>query len=429
MSAHPPTQLPAGRQDADDYLYSKGHAHWTLFVMSVLLAFDFIDRQIVSSLMPAIKAEWSLSDTQLGALVTAVNVAIAILALPVSLWADRWSRTKSAGIMATLWCMATAACGLATSYVQLLVARFVIGVGEAGYTAPGNSLIAASFPKRKRALMISIFQAAGPIGSVLGVVLGGFIGAKWGWRYAFGVVAIPGLIFALLVFFVRDYPTVPATVQDNGAVRTMNWRDTLAALFGRPLLWLIMVASAIQWFAVSTVMNWLPSFFNRVYELPLDKAGARTGLFVLISTFGLVAGGWITDKVIAKHPMRRLMVPAVFSGLSAALLVAAFAQAPGALQLACLYSAAFFMVAILSPVITVMQDVVPPSMHASSTGAMVTCNNLFGMALGPLVLGVLSDALGLQQALLIVAFVPLLAAFVFMAAAPKYRQALENGLH
>jgi MFS family permease len=227
--------------------------------------------------MPAIKAEWSLSDTQLGALVTAVNVAIAILALPVSLWADPLEPHQERRHHGHPVVPGDGRLRLATSYVQLLVARFVIGVGEAGYTAPGNSLIAACF--KTQVLMISIFQAAGPIGSVLGVVLGGFIGAKWGWRYAFGVVAIPGLIFALLVFFVRDYPTVPATVQDKGAVRTMNWRDTLAALFGRPLLWLIMVASAIQWFAVSTVMNWLPSSSTGCMSCP-DKAGARTGLFV-----------------------------------------------------------------------------------------------------------------------------------------------------
>lgn len=413
MTSPTSAHIPANRENADDYLYSKGQARWALFVLSVLLAFDFIDRQIISSLMPAIKAEWSLSDTELGTLVTAVNVAIAVLALPVSLWADRWSRTKSAGIMATLWCMATAACGLATNYVQLLLARFVIGVGEAGYTAPGNSLIAAHYPTSKRAMMIGIFQAAGPVGSILGVVLGGYIGANWGWRYAFGVVAAPGLLFALLMFFVKDYPNASGPAQ--GGQSGSNWRDSVKALFGRPVLWLVLLGSALQWFAISTVLNWLPSFFNRVYDLPLDKAGARAGLFVLLSTIGLVVGGWLTDRV-AKSPDTRLLLPALFAAVTGVLGVAAFSQGPGTLQLVLLYASAFLMIAILTPVITALQDMVPQSLSSASTGAMVMCNNLFGMALGPLVLGMLSDQFGLQQGLLIISFVPFMAMLAFLVA-------------
>lgn len=417
----PGTQLLAGKQDSDDYLYSKAHAHWTLFVLSVLMLFDYVDRQALSSLLPLIKQEWKLSDAQLGALVAAVNVAIALLALPTAIWADRWSRTKSAGIMAAVWSMATAACGIATNFAQLLAARFLIGTGEAGYTAAGNSLIAAAFPKRLRGTMIGVFQSVAVFGSVLGVALGGIIGVALGWRYAFGLVAVPGLLFAVLMFFVRDYETLPVANSN----RFSPWLGHLKELFCKPVLWLVYFGSAIQFFVIATVGNWMPSFFNRIYELPADQAGVRSGLLALCSAFGVMAGGWISDRVIAGNPCRRLWLPGVFSVLTASLFVAAFLQPPGLVQQVLLALGNFVMVALISPVITVIQEVVPPAMRSTSTGAMVTCNNLFGMALGPLVLGALSDKFDLATAMLLVSFMPILAAAAFFVAVPLYAREFD----
>lgn len=417
--------LPAGRLDSETYLYSKAHAHGALFVFSVLMLFDYIDRQILASLLPFIKAEWQLSDTQLGALVAAVNVAIAILALPTAVWADKWSRTKSAGIMAVVWSLATGACGLAINFWQMLAARFVIGAGEAGYTAAGNSMIAAVYPKRQRSTMIGLFQSVALFGSVVGVVLGGFIGVRLGWRYAFGLVALPGLLFAIVLFFVRDYENAPAPASAGSVAGAAPWTTYVKEMFRKPVLWFVYLGSAIQFFVIATVGNWMPSFFNRVYGLPVDQAGLRTGVFVLCSALGVIAGGWFADRLVAKSPNRRLSLPAMFSVLTAALFIAAFSQRPGPLQLALMYAGAFVMVAILSPVITVIQELVPPAMRSTSTGAMVTCNNLFGMALGPLVLGIVSDQTNLATAMLLISFVPLLAALAFFKAIPMVARELD----
>jgi MFS family permease len=298
----------------EGYLYSKRHAYFVLVVLSALMAFDFLDRQVIAALLPAIKAEWLLSDTQLGALIAVLNLAIALFALPAAILSDRWSRTRSAGIMALLWSLATISCGLAGSYLQLLVARFTVGVGEAGYIAPGNSLIAASFPKRQRGTMIAIFQSAGPIGSVIGVVLGGLIAAKWGWRYAFGLVAIPGILLAGLIFFAKDYPTVMALPQtDRGENFAMSWRDAVISLFKQPKLAFIFVGTALQFFVVATMGNWLPSYFNRYYGLSISESGVRAGLFVLSSAVGLFLAGWISDELGQRNERTRVFLPVAFS--------------------------------------------------------------------------------------------------------------------
>ena len=276
--------------------------------------------------------------------------------------------------MATLWCLPTAALGLAAIDTQLLIARCVIGVGDAGYTAPRNCLNAAAIPKPKRALMISVFEAVGPVGSILGVVLGGTIGARWGWRYAFGVVALPGLVFALLVFFVHDCPTVPATVRDQGEVRTMTLRETLSGLSDSRLPWLGMIGNAIQWFVASTVLNWLHSLSNRVYGLPLDQAGRRTDPAGRPVQRRIFHGG---DSGSGDHSV---------AGCRAVGVALGFHRRHGDLQ------------------------------QPGRDGA-----------LGPLVIGVLSDTLGLRQALLIVSFVPLLAMAAFFLAVPIYQHALRDG--
>ena len=141
-------------------------------------------------------------------MVSAVYWAIILFSFPISIVIDRWSRKKSIGIMAALWSLATAACALTKNFGQLFAARTAIGIGEAGYAPGGTAMISALYPEKKRAFMVGIWNASIPIGMAAGIVIGGLIAAHWGWRHAFGIVALPGLIIALLFFFVKDYKTV-----------------------------------------------------------------------------------------------------------------------------------------------------------------------------------------------------------------------------
>ena len=182
--------------------------------------FDYVDRQVIVSLFPHMKQDWGLSDKQLGALVSVVSVTIALGALPVALFADRTSRVKSIVVMATVWSLSSISCMFTRSYGQLLAARALIGLGEAGYGGAGAALIASHFPARMRGALLAGFFAAASVGSVLGVMLGGWIAAHWGWKAAFGVVGFPGLVLALLYLKVRDYQTVELTPRHGPAMRS-----------------------------------------------------------------------------------------------------------------------------------------------------------------------------------------------------------------
>ena len=205
---------------------------------------------------------------------------MALGALPVALFADRVSRVKSIVVMATVWSLATISCMFTRSYGQLLAARAVVGLGEAGYGSVGAALIASHFPARMRGALLAGFFASASVGSVLGVMLGGVIAAHWGWKAAFGVVGIPGLVLALLYLLVRDYRTVELTPQlDAGHAlarasavaphRRACWRAR-APCCG------CASAAPAQLIVVSAVWSWLPSFLNRVHGIAPD-AGRRQG--------------------------------------------------------------------------------------------------------------------------------------------------------
>ena len=417
----------ADAANSDSYLYSKQHAWYALFLLFVLMLFDFIDRQVLSSLLPFIKAEWKLSDTELGALVSVVNVAIALLAVPVSVLVDRWSRTKCIGGMAILWSLATAACAVAGNFGQMLVARFFIGAGEAGYAAGGASLLSASFPQRLRGTVMGISQSAGMLGSVLGVVLGGFIAARWGWRAAFGIVALPGLVFAMLILFARDYKNVKIEVQQHRAAADggMSWQQATGVILRSPALRRIYLGSAMQLLFNATVGNWLPSFFNRYHGLTGEQAGLRTGVVLLLASIGIVVLGSLSDRLSGGVPRRRLLIMSVFALLTSLLFGAAFALPAGPVQTGLLYGGAFFMGAILGPCYAVIHDLVHPGMTGMAIGIFVLGNNLLGMALGPVLGGLLADHFQLSTALLMISSVPLISALAFYVAAQHYDGAVS----
>ena len=192
---------------------------WTVFaIVFALMVVDYVDRQVVVSMFPHLKAQWSLSDGQLGALVSIVSIMVALGAVPLSLLADRWSRVKSIFLMALVWSIATIACAFAAELRPPPCSRAASsGFGEAAYGSAGVALLATMFPARMRSTVLGAFLAAGLVGSVLGVVLGGIIATHWGWQAGFGAVGVPGLLLAILfIVVVRDYKTVALPTRQRG---------------------------------------------------------------------------------------------------------------------------------------------------------------------------------------------------------------------
>lgn len=410
---------------ASGYLGSRRRAFGVLALLFLLMAFDFIDRQVLSALLPLIKPEWGLSDAELGLLVAAVNISIAVLGLPVGYLVDRWSRTRSIGLMAVIWSFATGACAFAGSYAHLLVTRFFVGAGEAGYSSGGNALLATIFPARLRGTVIGIFLSAAALGSIVGVVAGGVIGAHWGWRHAFGIVAVPGLVLALLVFCLRDYKTAGASHSDAG-----GWRSVgvfARGVLGVPTLWLLFAAQGVQQFFVGAMLNWLPSYFNRYYGLDLQQAGARTGLLILATAVGLAASGWVADRLFGIAPRRRILASAAYALLCGGFNIAAWSLPPGASQFGLLICGSLFASAVVPPAMSAVTDMVPLAMRATALAALNVSSNLIGYALGPLIGGVLSDQFSLQTALQLVAFFPVIGSVVALVAARRADIALNSG--
>jgi MFS family permease len=290
--------------ESDDYLIGKPQA-WFAFAMTfALMMFDYIDRQVIVSLFPHIKEEWGLSDKHLGSLVSIISIVIGLGGIPVALLADRISRVKSIAIMATIWSLATIACMFTHNFGQLFAARATVGAGETGYGSVGSALISTLFPKRLRSTVLGAFCAAGSLGSVLGVMLGGMIAAHWGWRAAFGVVGIPGLMLALLYLFVRDYKTVELTPRQDHVARslTRTVKHIFNSLTHTPTLLWACFAGAMQLVTMSTIMAWLPSFLNRFHGLNPADAGKQTALVILVSAVGVIPrASWWTAWHAARH--------------------------------------------------------------------------------------------------------------------------------
>ena len=412
-----------GSTPQDDYLIGKKQA-WFAFVMTfALMLFDYIDRQVIVSLFPHIKAEWNLSDKELGGLVSIISIVVAIGGLPVALLADRFSRVKSIVVMATTWSLATISCMFAGSYAQLFVARAVVGLGETGYGSVGSALLSTVFPQRMRGALMGALFAAASLGSVVGVVLGGVIAAKWGWKAAFGVVGVPGLGLALLYLLVRDYKTVALTPQLNQVTQSIG--GTLKHIFGTlartPTLRWVCVGAAMQVVVVSAIWSWLPSFLNRFHGIAPDQAGKQAALVILAGAFGAFLWGLVIDRLSMHSPRNKLPMLSGLCLVSMAILTYAFnGPLVGPAQLKLIIVGGFFMTCSVGVVVGVVMDVVHPGVRSTGGAVLSLFQNLLGLAVGPFLVGVLSDMWGLQQAMAVIPAFSILAAVSFMAAARSY---------
>jgi MFS transporter, Spinster family, sphingosine-1-phosphate transporter len=397
---------------------------WSVFaILFALMAVDYVDRQVVVSMFSHLKAQWDLSDRQLGALVSIVSVTVAVGAVPLSLLADRWSRVKSIFLMALVWSLATIACAFAGSYAQLLGARSVVGLGEAAYGTVGMALLASLFPVRMRSTVCGAFLAAGMIGSVLGVVVGGFIAERWGWQAGFGAVGFPGLVLCLLfLLIVRDYKTVSLPAKDYaGPKHRLSARAVVAELLRPRTALITCIGAGLNLLVVSTTWAWLPSYLNRYYGMAPDQAGLKTGLVVLVGGVGALLWSAVSDRLSSRFAKARLIVPAVAAAITTVLMCSAFALfEPGVAQFTLIAIGGLFMAGSVGPTDAVVIDVIHPGLRATGASVLSLARNLFGLAGGPLLAGALSDAYGLRFAMTVVPVVGLAAAVLYVIAARTY---------
>jgi len=416
-------------KELDPNAGSRRGVGWLFAGLFLLYMFDYIDREVVSSVIPFLKQDLGISDTQAGSLASAVYWSIVIFTFPVSILVDRWSRKRSVGLMVMLWSVATGAAAFIRTFPQLFLTRLGVGVGEAGYAPGGTAMISAMYPIEKRARMTGFWNASIPLGSAIGVGLGGVVATAWTWKHAFGLVAIPGFIIGILFFFfARDYRTVklerPAT--QTRAARAMRVREIVRDFLHTPSLLFTYIAFAGNTFLTSAYLIWLPSYFVRTQNMPAGRAGLKASSIMLCAIVGAPLGGWLVDALRKRFTSARPLFAGLASLLSAGIWLLAFGAFSGTAQYIVMILAAVSTLLYLSGASAVTQDVVHPGLWAISYAICVIVQNLLGSSTGPIVVGALSDHMGLPTALLLVPLASVFAGALFLAASAFYRRDLEK---
>ncbi|MEU4162517.1 MFS transporter [Actinoplanes sp. NPDC026670] len=383
---------------------------WIVFTLTFgLLLSDYMSRQVLSAVFPFLKQQWGLTDTQLGSLTSVVALAVGLLAAPLSLAGDRWGRVRAIVVMATVWSLATVGCALAAGYGHLLVARLLLGVGEAAYGSVGLAVVLAVFPARRRASLTGAFMAAGSFGSVLGVALGGVLAVQFGWRWAFAAMGVFGLVLAGLYRLTISERSLAAHRSDAGAGPSPaagEQRARLGTLFATPAVVLAYLGGGLQLFIAGSLFGWLPSYFNRAYAMAPDRAAPVAALFILVMGAGMAVCGLITDRAGRTRPAAEWTTAVVFAVLTLVFLGAGFAIRPGGPQLLLLAVGCFFAAGTAGPTGALVARLTHESIRATAFGVLTLFNNMLGLAAGPIVTGVLADRLGLETAM---RYVPLAA--------------------
>jgi MFS family permease len=408
-------------EDRTGYLFSKGYSNYVFMLLFLLYMFDYIDRMVVTSMFTSIERDWGITHTQSGLLVSAVYWAIVILTFPISILVDRWSRTKTIGVMAIMWSLATALCALTGNFVQLFMARMLLGVGEAGYAPGGSAMISGLYPIDKRARMMGLWNASIPLGSAIGVLLGGIIAAKLGWKHAFGIVAIPGLIVAILFLFVKDYKTVDLSFYDKSSNKIkMEKKDMVKEFISKPSVLLTYLGMAAVVFVTTSMLTWLPTYFEKMRSIPQETAGKMASSVMVLALVGAPLGGFLTDIWRKSKENARLLFPALTTLLSAVVLFIALTVFKGTIQYVLFLVFGVLVLAFISGAASVTQDVIHPGLRATSYAIAVVVQNLLGASTAPIVMGKIYDLTNIQTALSILPVILLIGAFLFWLGSRYY---------
>ena len=420
--------------------YSPAYRYFVLSVLVLSYVLSFIDRQLMTILLEPIKAEFGASDTAMGFLTGfAFAIFYAVLGIPVARLADRWSRRNVLAISMVIWSAMTAACGMAGSFWQMAVLRVGVGVGEAGGTPPSHSLISSYFPARERSTAMGIYGSGSQIGVLLGMFGGAVIAETMGWRWAFFIFGLPGVLIGLLVFVVvREPPKAPAPV-------STSMMSDVMSLWQTPAFAIISFATAFTALAGYGMGTWFPSFLIRIHGLTLTEAGLTLGIVgTLGALIGAVSGGILCDRLTKIDSRWQLHVPSIGAGLSVVFL-GLFLIWPESQQwrlgeyrvpvaVVFLFFGGIVSSFWIGPTYAAIQTLTPSHLRSQASALLLLLLNLIGMGLGPLVVGALSDllapALGAQSiryAMLISLVTVLIGSTLYWMGGNQYRNAVDKG--
>jgi predicted MFS family arabinose efflux permease len=369
----------------------KRYRWFVLAMLTVVYTFNFIDRQILVILQEPIKAELGLSDTQLGLLTGFSFALVYVLAgIPIAWLADRSNRRNIVALSLAIWSGMTALSGLVQNYTQLVLARLGVGLGEAGGSPPAHAMLSDYFPPNQRATAVSVYSSGIYLGILFGYAAGGWIAQTLGWRQAFFIIGIPGVLFAgLLALTVRE----PLRGRWEGVSHKTGLRTTLRTLRNRRSFWWFALGCALTSFVGYGNGNFFPSLLIRNHGMSVAEVGFALGLVAGVAgAIGTFLGGLLADKLGTRDTRWYAWVPALGGVLS---LIPALYTLLGHQTLwivVALFPANVLNSLYLGPSIAMAQTMVSPGMRAMTSAILFFVLNMIGLGLGPLIVGVLSDA-------------------------------------
>ena len=396
-----------------------------------VLSFMFsVDRVVMSIFQESIKADFALSDTQLG-LMTGLAYALlgGFAGVPIARLADRWNRKAVLSAAFMFWTVMTAACGLAGNWWQLALTRMGVGLGEAAYGPAGLSLISDYYPREQRARAIAVSRAGEFLGVFGGLAAGGVLLQTVGWRAGFAILGIAGVVCATIFSLTVREPERVDERNASAAEAAASWRT----MFGEPVAFVLLIGAFTTSLAVGGAVGaWLPSYFARAFSMPPAQIGAGLGICLgLGATLGTLVGGEIGNRYMKNSRYWAAAFATVVAWIVAPVFIATFHAPTPMIAFGCLFFAFFTAGTLVGPVLAMVQDIVAPGARAMAIAILGLAGVIVGAGVGPVLVGVVSDwaqdpaspARGLRIALTSVACVYILTGFLFFTLYRRLRRA------
>jgi MFS transporter, Spinster family, sphingosine-1-phosphate transporter len=391
---------------------TRSQARFTFTILMIINILNYADRSVLSAVQTKIQIDFGLTNTELGLLGSSFLFIYAIATLPLGVWADRSIRKNIVATCVGIWSVASLFSGFTRNFIQIFITRSLLGIGEAGYAPASLSMIGDLFPREQRGRILSLWSIGNLIGTALGLILGGIIADKFGWRWAFYIVGIPGLIAAFFIWrslepqrgaFDRAKGTEDDTAHMHGSIGK-DFGDTAKKILRIPTYWVLLGAFIFSFFTIGGAQTWITTYLVKGFGLTLAKAGTYSGLTLLIgSLVGTLIGGWLADFLQHRFPQGRMAV-ATFAFLVGAPITLVALTMHNLVPFLGFFIAAILCLSLaLGPLNAILQDVIAPEIRSTATGLVLLMAHLLGDASAPLLVGVLADRTSLGTALLITA--------------------------
>ncbi|SEJ90465.1 Predicted arabinose efflux permease, MFS family [Sphingobium sp. AP50] len=363
-----------------------------LILMTLIYGANFMDRQVLSVLAEPIKHDLLLSDTQIGLLGGFVFALFySVFGVPVAYLADRASRVRILTAACTVWSVCCAACGLATNFAHLAMARIGVGLGEAGGVPPSYSLISDMFPAERRTRALAIFSLGIPIGLGLGSALAGWSSSILGWRASMLIVGLPGLVLAAAFFLLVKEPVRGGFDTGRAADRPSLW-SCVKTFYGTPRIAVPALACAFGAFANLSIMGWFSAYLIRVLGMRLDQIGTYLSITIVIGMgLGNLASGWLIDRLAKRDPRAYVLVPAGAFALAIPFFIAGLEAQHWQTALPLIGIALGISQGYLAAAAALVQNELPSTQRSTGGALLLLVVNLIGLGGGPVFVGMISD--------------------------------------